>query len=40
MTVTPLGLQGPNYCWHIDGNDKLIPYGFGIHGGIDGQVYV
>lgn len=29
-------LQGPNHCWHIDGNDKLVPYGFGIHAGIDG----
>ncbi|KAJ8048357.1 hypothetical protein HOLleu_00635 [Holothuria leucospilota] len=27
---------GPNYIWHIDGNDKLIPYGFAIHGAIDG----
>jgi len=29
-------IQGPKYCWHIDGNDKLVPYGFAIHGGIDG----
>jgi len=29
-------LQGPNYCWHIDGNDKLVTYGFSIHGCIDG----
>lgn len=27
---------GPNYVWHIDGNDKLNPYGFGISGCIDG----
>ena len=27
---------GPNYMWHIDGNDKLVPFGFGIHGAIDG----
>lgn len=26
---------GPNYCWHVDGYDKLKPYGFPIHGGID-----
>ncbi|KAK6173469.1 hypothetical protein SNE40_016912 [Patella caerulea] len=27
----------PNYIWHIDGNHKLIdPWGFVIHGGIDG----
>ncbi|XP_048588204.1 uncharacterized protein LOC116615414 isoform X1 [Nematostella vectensis] len=28
--------QGPNYCWHIDGYDKLKPFGFCIHGCIDG----
>lgn len=28
--------KGPNYCWHIDGYDKLKPYGFPIHGCIDG----
>lgn len=28
--------KGPNYCWHIDGNDKLKHYGFYIHGCIDG----
>ena len=27
---------GPNDVWHIDGNDKLKPFGFGIHGAIDG----
>ena len=27
---------GPNFCCHIDGYDKLKPYGFPIHGGIDG----
>ena len=27
---------GPNYCWHTDGYDKLKPYGFPIHGCIDG----
>ncbi len=27
---------GPNYCWHIDGYDKLRPYGFLISGCIDG----
>ena len=26
----------PNYCWHTDGYDKLKPYGFPIHGCIDG----
>ncbi|KAK3729180.1 hypothetical protein QZH41_000583 [Actinostola sp. cb2023] len=28
--------QGPNCCWHMDGYDKLKPYGFPIHGCIDG----
>ena len=28
--------KGPNDVWHIDGNDKLKPFGFYIHGGIDG----
>ena len=27
---------GPNYSWHCDGYDKLKPYGFPIHGCIDG----
>ena len=27
---------GPNYLWHIDGYDKLKPYGICIHGCIDG----
>ena len=21
---------GPDYCWHMDGYDKLKPYGFAI----------
>jgi len=28
--------KGPNFIWHIDGHDKLKPYGFSIHGCIDG----
>lgn len=28
--------SGPNYVWHVDGYDKLKPYGFCIHGAIDG----
>ncbi|XP_068737084.1 uncharacterized protein [Montipora capricornis] len=28
--------KGPNFIWHIDGYDKLKPYGFCIHGCIDG----
>ncbi|XP_065680522.1 uncharacterized protein LOC136094498 [Hydra vulgaris] len=28
--------QGPNFVWHVDGYDKLKPYGFPIHGCIDG----
>lgn len=27
---------GPNYCWHIDGYDKLKPYGFPVHACIGG----
>jgi len=27
---------GPNDTWHIDGYDKLKPFGFSIHGAIDG----
>ena len=27
---------GPNYAWHIDGHDKLKPFGFSVHGAIDG----
>ena len=25
---------GPNFSWHVDGYDKLKPYGFPIHGAI------
>ena len=28
--------RGPNFLWHIDGYDKLKPFGFAIHGCIDG----
>jgi hypothetical protein len=28
--------KGPNYVWHIDGYDKLKPFGFSVHGCIDG----
>ena len=27
---------GPNHAWHIDGYDKLKPFGIAIHGAIDG----
>ncbi|XP_062594572.1 uncharacterized protein LOC134255988 [Saccostrea cucullata] len=27
---------GPNHVWHVDGYDKLKPYGISIHGCIDG----
>ena len=30
-------VKGPNYLWHIDGYDKLKPFGFCIHGAIDGH---
>ena len=29
-------IPGPNHCWHINGDDKLKPDGFVIHGCIDG----
>lgn len=28
--------RGPNDIWHIDGYDKLKPFGFAIYGAIDG----
>ena len=28
--------RGPNYIWHVDGYDKLKPYGLCINGCIDG----
>ena len=28
--------NGRNFLWHIDGYDKLKPYGFCVHGIIDG----
>lgn len=28
--------RGPNHCWHVDGYDKLKPYGLPIHGCVDG----
>ena len=27
---------GSDYSWHIDGHDKLKPFGFSLHGCIDG----
>ena len=27
---------GPNFIWHLDGWDKLKPYGFCVHGCVDG----
>ena len=27
---------GPNFAWHIDGYDKIKPWGFPVHGAIDG----
>ena len=28
--------KGPNWVWHLDGYDELKPFGFEIHGCIDG----
>ena len=38
--VAAISTQGPNFCWHIDGLDKLKTYGFAVHGCIDGYVYI
>jgi len=27
---------GPNFIWHVDRYDKIKPYGYAIHGAIDG----
>ena len=29
-------VKDPDEAWHLDGNDKLKPFGFSIHGCIDG----
>lgn len=29
-------VPGPNFLWHVDGYDKLKPFGFAIHGAVDG----
>ena len=29
-------VPGPDFLWHIDGYDKLKPFGFSVHGCIDG----
>ena len=31
--------KGPNYIWHIDGYDELKPFGFCIHGAVDGYMH-
>ena len=28
--------DGSNFVWHLDGHDKLKPFGFSIYGCIDG----
>ena len=28
--------KGPNFMWHLDGYDKIKPFGLCIHGAIDG----
>lgn len=38
MSKASLFYQGPDFVWHLDGYDKLKPYGFAIHGCIDGLV--
>lgn len=29
-------VPGPNFAWHLDGYDKLKPFGFAVHGCVDG----
>ena len=29
--------QGPDYAWYLDGYDHPKPFGFAIHGAIDGH---
>lgn len=36
LTRRLYSVKGPNHIWHIDGNDKLKPFGFSISGCIDG----
>eukprot|EP00731_Ephydatia_muelleri_P033214 Em0026g34a len=36
LTLVHQAIKGPNWCWHIDGCDKLKPFGFPIHACIDG----
>ena len=36
LTRRRYNVKGPNFVWHIDGYDKLSPFGFCIHGAIDG----
>ena len=31
-------MYGPNQVWHVDGNDKLMNFGFALHGCINGLV--
>lgn len=38
FTSAHFDFQGPNYIWHIDGYDKLSPYGLPIHGCVDGWI--
>ena len=36
LTLCEYHSFGPNHTWHIDGYDKLKPFGVAIHGAIDG----
>ena len=38
LTRRTYSSQGPNFIVHIDGYDKLKPFGFAIHGAICGCV--
>lgn len=39
LTSSFFAYKGPDFVWHIDGYDKLKPYGFTIHGCVDGLAH-
>ena len=39
LTSSFFAYKGPDFVWHIDGYVKLKPYGFTIHGCVDGLAH-
>ena len=37
--INGLYCQSPDFVWHLDGYDKMKPYGFAIYGCMNGWVY-